>query len=1458
MAVPRSRVSLMGLILDLCLLAVLAGGAYLRWLGQNWDQDTHLHPDERFFTMVETALKPVDSFGQYFDNSTSTLNPFNTQFTHFVYGQLPFVIVRYAAEWTKQADYGTVHLIGRSLSALSDLLAIAGIYLIGRRLYNHWAGVIAASLSALAVMQIQQSHFFTPDNFGTLFTVVTMYFAVLAAQSKRPFHFALAGVGFGLALATRINLLPLFGEVVVAVIVSYADDYLRDGGPALRKMGLALVIAAIAAVISFRVAMPMAFGEPGQKTSIFSFNLNTQWIEQMRQAQAENSGEIDAPPGKQWTNRPAIVFPLVNMVLWGMGIPLGLLSWAGFAWAAWQALRGDWKRHALPLTWAGGYFFFMATRWVKSVRYFLPIYPFLILFAAWAIVELWQFKRGDRELGIGNLRLPSRLRELLGRATAWVEKWARPSAVGLAAVLFVGTGAWAWAFTRIYTRDYTRVAASKWIYRNLPGVVALNVEDGQGRGYADVTVPAATVFLDQIAPQQWTLTFPAEEKITGITFPHIASMLDVGPSAMEITVSTSPDSAGPHTSATTPIAPPGPGDARGGSLTVPLPPMSVAAKTPVYVTLKALSGGVTITGPGMANESWDDPLPVGVEGYPGWDSIYRNLSSSPGGEIHPYNEDDENKRQDLANWLDEADYLFISSQRAMWSLPRLPLRYPLTIKYYQSMFDGSLGFDLVASFQSNPTLGPVRISDVGGLAAWGKDPTLPIYNDNILSSEEAFSVYDHPPVWLFKKRADYDPLKVRALLASVDLSHVLPYTPVEASRSQKTLMLPPDRLTQQRAGGTWSQMFDPDSLLNRFEILGAVAWWLSLVALGWIAFPLSYVALKGLPDAGYPAAKTLALLVVAWLAWMLGSFKILPFTRLTIFACALLLAGISAALAWPRREALWLWIRARRNYIVTIEVFALALFLFSLFIRWGNSDLWHPAYGGEKPMDFSYFNAVLKSTSFPPYDPWFAGGYINYYYFGFVIVSVLTKLLGIVPAFAYNLILPTLFSATGMGAFSVAYNLVEGNKGNEEPKELADETSYGSLISPVSLSSSVSQHWISPGLLPYVAGVAAALLIVVLGNLGEVQVMSHGLQQVAGDAAGIHSDILGVGDFSRATIGLWKVVVERETIPIGTGSWYWDATRIIPPGEGEAGPITEFPFFTFLYADLHAHMIDLPLTLLALLWGVAFAKSALEKRSWVEWGVTFAVAGLVVGVLNPTNSWDYPAYLLLGVLAIAFANWLTHQKIDRAMLLRTGIQAAVLIALTRAFFLPYSQWYGAGYNAAEFWKGSKTTIESYLYIYGLFFFLMVTVLVRETRRWLAETPADILHRKQEWLGPLLFAIFGLTAFVFELYVVGYHTALLIVPLATWAGLMMLRGNMPTERRIAFALMGLGLALTSVVELVVLKGDISGMNTVFKFYLQVWVLFSVVGGACLARVLAEFAQWKSNTRSLWLGGLTVLV
>src|SRR3990170_2177098 len=185
---------------DVLFLLVLALAGYLRLTGVNWGEGQHQHPDENFLSGVLGSLQahkcadatiPVEAcpveqkqwigIGDYFNSATSTLNPYNRGYSFFVYGNLPMTLVRVAVEALNQPD---AKILGRQFSALADLFAILFLHFIVSRLYGRRVGLLAALFSALTVMQIQQSHFFTTDLFVNAFAFLAIWFAVAILEHR--------------------------------------------------------------------------------------------------------------------------------------------------------------------------------------------------------------------------------------------------------------------------------------------------------------------------------------------------------------------------------------------------------------------------------------------------------------------------------------------------------------------------------------------------------------------------------------------------------------------------------------------------------------------------------------------------------------------------------------------------------------------------------------------------------------------------------------------------------------------------------------------------------------------------------------------------------------------------------------------------------------------------------------------------------------------------------------------------------------------------------------------------------------------------------------------------------------------------------------------------------------------------------------------------------------------------
>ena len=134
--------------------SILITGFLLRVYGLNWDQSNHLHPDERFLTMVTQALKWPSSISEYFNTDISPLNPHNKNFSFFVYGTLPIFLTKFISQIFNFTNYNNLTLFGRTLSGFFDVLTVLLIFLIGKKVFSFKAGLISSFLYSISVLPI--------------------------------------------------------------------------------------------------------------------------------------------------------------------------------------------------------------------------------------------------------------------------------------------------------------------------------------------------------------------------------------------------------------------------------------------------------------------------------------------------------------------------------------------------------------------------------------------------------------------------------------------------------------------------------------------------------------------------------------------------------------------------------------------------------------------------------------------------------------------------------------------------------------------------------------------------------------------------------------------------------------------------------------------------------------------------------------------------------------------------------------------------------------------------------------------------------------------------------------------------------------------------------------------------------------------------------------------------------
>ena len=440
------------------LVLILLGGLALRAWNVNFDRGTGSHPDERSTACFYVpSLKLPASWEQFWDPHASPLNPLwdlNTnQRRSFTYGHFPLYLGMAAGHVVEDlapaaeklgVPQSTVTLMQRAASAcdgiavagrltiaLLDTLTILLLYLLaglmaGRKgglPYGRVMGLLAAAFYAFTAQAIQLSHFFAMDPASTTFTVLTMLGAVSMLTRLRLRDALLTGLGIGLAVASKFSALPLIVVPVVVALLAvwraWAESNVPGTSPSRQLDGrvpfralVGVLVAWVTAGVAFFVTSPYAVLD-------WQNFIQATLVEQGAMVR----GIADMPFTRQYRNTTPYIYFIQQQLQWGMGWALGLVAAAGTVFAVVQALRALWgigvsfvrKAQPGPLlgtallanlvvwSWVLPYFGLTGAFLAKFNRYMSPLLPFVLLWAAWLIVWLWDLGRAEAGTNCGGV-----------------------------------------------------------------------------------------------------------------------------------------------------------------------------------------------------------------------------------------------------------------------------------------------------------------------------------------------------------------------------------------------------------------------------------------------------------------------------------------------------------------------------------------------------------------------------------------------------------------------------------------------------------------------------------------------------------------------------------------------------------------------------------------------------------------------------------------------------------------------------------------------------------------------------------------------------------------------------------------------------------------------------------------------------------------------------------------------
>ena len=310
------------------------------------------------------------------------------------------------------------------------------------------------------------------------------------------------------------------------------------------------------------------------------------------------------------------------------------------------------------------------------------------------------------------------------------------------------------------------------------------------------------------------------------------------------------------------------------------------------------------------------------------------------------------------------------------------------------------------------------------------------------------------------------------------------------------------------------------------------------------------------------------------------------------------------------------------------------LIFFLAFLLWTYVAGFHPAaYGTEKFMDYGFMEAMMRSTVLPARDLWYSEGHINYYYGGQYFAVFLTKLSHTKVELTYNLMRTFVAGLAFAMPFSLVYQMtVDRMKGQPKGEKIKKR-------------------------LPFIAGFTAGTAVSIAGNMHYV----------------IYAQIIP-----------W---IQKLTGQEVSSYWFPDATRYIGynPYREEDRTIHEFPCYSFVLGDLHAHVVNIIFVLLVIALLYVWLRGVRKKTVSAEVSMKdgsfwkkqllmphLLVISVLLGMFQWTNFWDFVIYYVVTLGTVLFANIIRFQGKIKKILAVTLAQMAEIYLIGYLVILPFT------------------------------------------------------------------------------------------------------------------------------------------------------------------------------------------